>query len=49
MTSDRVYRHKLTVEAALAELEECAGTQFDPQAVAALVAEVSPVPADIAS
>ena len=37
MTNDRVYREKLTVEAALAELEESRGKQFDPQAVAALV------------
>ena len=42
MTNDRIYRRKLTMEAALAELEDCAGTQFDPAAVAALVAELSP-------
>jgi diguanylate cyclase (GGDEF)-like protein len=35
MTTDRVYRPKLTVEAALAELDRCAGSQFDPQVVAA--------------
>ena len=49
MTSDRVYRNKLSVEAALAELDDCAGSQFDPQAVAALVAEMSPLAAGIAS
>jgi hypothetical protein len=37
MTSDRVYRARLSEEDALAELERCAGTQFDPEVVAALV------------
>jgi diguanylate cyclase (GGDEF)-like protein len=49
MTNDRVYRRKLTVEAALAELESCAGTQFDPDAVAALVTELSPLRAGVAA
>ncbi|MHB8643063.1 MAG: bifunctional diguanylate cyclase/phosphohydrolase [Gaiellaceae bacterium] len=49
MTNDRVYRRKLTVEAALAELESCGGTQFDPDAVAALVAELSPLRAGAAA
>ena len=31
MTSDRPYRRALTHEEALAEVERCAGTQFDPQ------------------
>jgi len=31
MTSDRPYRRALTREEALAEVERCAGTQFDPQ------------------
>jgi len=44
MTSDRPYRAAMTSEAALAELETCAGTQFDPHAVRALVAEVTGVP-----
>jgi putative nucleotidyltransferase with HDIG domain len=30
MTSDRPYRRALTREQALAEVERCAGTQFDP-------------------
>jgi HD-GYP domain-containing protein (c-di-GMP phosphodiesterase class II) len=30
MTSDRPYRNALPVEAALAEIERCAGGQFDP-------------------
>lgn len=35
MTSDRVYRRGRSYEAALAELEDYAGRQFDPQVVAA--------------
>jgi response regulator RpfG family c-di-GMP phosphodiesterase len=35
MVSDRVYRTGRTYEAALAELEECAGAQFDPHVVEA--------------
>jgi response regulator RpfG family c-di-GMP phosphodiesterase len=35
MISDRVYRRGRPFEAALAELERCAGTQFDPQIVEA--------------
>ena len=31
MTSDRPYRRALTVEHALAEVERCAGTPFDPR------------------
>ena len=40
MTNDRVYQGKLSVGLALDELERCAGTQFDPYAVAALVSEL---------
>ena len=40
MTSDRVYRGRLTQADALAELERCAGTQFDPAVVAALAEEL---------
>jgi HD-GYP domain-containing protein (c-di-GMP phosphodiesterase class II) len=40
MTSDRVYRARLTDEEAVAELERCAGTQFDPAVVAALAEEL---------
>jgi HD-GYP domain-containing protein (c-di-GMP phosphodiesterase class II) len=36
MTADRSYRRALPLEAALAELEEGAGSQFDPQVVRAL-------------
>ena len=42
MTSDRVYRGRLAREDALAELTRCAGTQFDPQVVAALAEELDP-------
>ena len=40
MTSDRVYRGRLSQEDALAELRRCAGTQFDPAVVAALAEEL---------
>ncbi len=35
MVSDRVYRTGRTYEAALAELDACAGVQFDPRVVEA--------------
>jgi len=37
MTSDRPYRQKRTSEQALAELQRCAGTQFDPRLVEVFV------------
>jgi HD-GYP domain-containing protein (c-di-GMP phosphodiesterase class II) len=37
MTSTRSYRHARSVEGAIAELRRCAGTQFDPVMVDALV------------
>ncbi|WEO95440.1 HD-GYP domain-containing protein [Streptomyces sp. FXJ1.172] len=37
MTSTRSYRRARPVETAVAELERCAGTQFDPRMVAALI------------
>jgi HD-GYP domain-containing protein (c-di-GMP phosphodiesterase class II) len=37
MTSDRPYRPALSPERALAELRRCAGAQFDPEVVGALV------------
>jgi putative nucleotidyltransferase with HDIG domain len=53
MTSDRVYRGRLTPRQALEELERCAATQFDPTVVEALadVLEVAgiPEPAALAS
>jgi putative nucleotidyltransferase with HDIG domain len=38
MTTDRSYRRALPAADAIAELERCAGTQFDPAVVEALVA-----------
>ncbi len=40
MTTDRVYRLRLTDEDALDELTRCAGTQFDPEVVAAFAEEL---------
>ena len=40
MTSDRVYRDRLTDDEAIAELERCAGSQFDPTIVDALAKEL---------
>ena len=47
MTADRAYRKAMPGADALAELRRCAGTQFDPQVVAAfeVVLEAAPVPA----
>jgi HD-GYP domain-containing protein (c-di-GMP phosphodiesterase class II) len=42
MTTDRPYRKARPVEEAVAELEHCAGTHFDPAVVAALVETVRP-------
>ena len=44
MTSDRVYRPRRSAQAALAELERCAGTQFDPGIVAAFAEELEQLP-----
>jgi HD-GYP domain-containing protein (c-di-GMP phosphodiesterase class II) len=41
MTTDRSYRRGFSHEEALAELRRCAGTQFDPRVVDALVLVVS--------
>jgi diguanylate cyclase (GGDEF)-like protein len=42
MTSDRAYSQALSQAEALAELERCAGTQFDPAVVRALAEELVP-------
>jgi HD-GYP domain-containing protein (c-di-GMP phosphodiesterase class II) len=31
MTEDRIYRKAMTHDAAIEEIQKCAGTQFDPQ------------------
>src|SRR5215210_3379258 len=41
MTNDRVYRRRVAPEQAVAELERCAGSQFDPEIVAALADELA--------
>ena len=50
MTSDRPYRRALPRHAAVAELREHSGTQFDPRVVDALlgVLEAAPAPAPVA-
>ncbi len=40
MTSDRVYRSRLSAHDALDELQRCSGSQFDPEVVAALADEL---------
>jgi HD-GYP domain-containing protein (c-di-GMP phosphodiesterase class II) len=40
MTTDRPYRKKLSVEAVVAELQKCRGTQFDPHLVDVVVNSV---------
>jgi HD-GYP domain-containing protein (c-di-GMP phosphodiesterase class II) len=42
MTSERVYQSPVPHEEAVAELERCAGSQFDPQIVAVFAAGVRP-------
>jgi diguanylate cyclase (GGDEF)-like protein/putative nucleotidyltransferase with HDIG domain len=41
ITTDRVYRQKMTRSEALAEIERCSGTQFDPTVVNALREELA--------
>jgi diguanylate cyclase (GGDEF)-like protein len=40
MTSDRVYRQRLSLEDAVGELDRCAGSQFDPGVVSAFADEI---------
>ena len=40
MTSDRPYRPAMTLDRAHRELRSCAGSQFDPQVIDALLTEV---------
>ena len=41
MTSDRPYRSAMTLDRAEHELRSCAGTQFDPQIIDVLLAEIA--------
>ncbi len=41
MTTDRPYRKRLPLEAVIAELQKCKGTQFDPQIVDVAISSVS--------
>jgi diguanylate cyclase (GGDEF)-like protein/putative nucleotidyltransferase with HDIG domain len=41
MVAERPYSPALPIDAAIAELDECAGSQFDPDVVATLIAELS--------
>lgn len=45
MTTTRSYRRAMPIELAITEMEACAGTQFDPDVVAALLRMVSPAEA----
>ncbi len=44
MTSDRTYRRGLSIEQALEEIQNRAGSQFDPEVVAALTVELGLTP-----
>ena len=44
MTSNRCYQAARSLPDALDELRRCAGTQFDPEVVAALCARLDPSP-----
>ena len=49
MTSDRAYRGRLTPQEAVAELERCAGSQFDPEIVEVFARELGYAPATAAA
>ena len=40
MTSDRAYRKALPHDVSIAELERCAGAQFDPELVTVFIAKI---------
>ena len=47
LTTDRVYRSRMSGNAALVEIERCSGTQFDPTVVAALREELAGSPLEL--
>jgi HD-GYP domain-containing protein (c-di-GMP phosphodiesterase class II) len=47
MTTDRIYRARMSGQDALAEIERCSGTQFDPAVVTALREELADTPLEI--
>lgn len=49
MTTNRPYRAALSREDAMAELHRCAGTQFDPQCVAALERSIDVIEGELAA
>jgi diguanylate cyclase (GGDEF)-like protein/putative nucleotidyltransferase with HDIG domain len=49
MTSDRAYRGRLMPSEAVAELQRCAGTQFDPEIVEVFARELGYAPATAAA
>ena len=49
MTSARPYREAVAVDAAVAELQRCSGSQFDPEIAAALVDAVESGELDLAA
>ena len=40
MTNDRSYRKKMTQAEAISELQNCSGTDFDPQVVEIFIGQV---------
>jgi len=49
MTTDRSYRRARSVEDAVAEMQACAGSQFSPDVVSALVRVVARSTPELAS
>jgi HD-GYP domain-containing protein (c-di-GMP phosphodiesterase class II) len=41
MTTDRPYRKRLSLDVVIAELQNCKGTQFDPELIDVAVASVA--------